>query len=163
SVSFSQTGGTGSISGLGSATAASGVASKTVTGLLAGSVTLTAHVAGLTDGTTSFTVAPGAETQIVITSATTNLTSGATRAITAALQGANVNPAATHSRSSVGFSQTGGTGSVCGLGSATAASGVATKTVTGLALGPVTITAHVAGLTDGTTSFTIVAGVPTQI
>src|SRR4029077_10947863 len=58
-VTFSQTAGAGSVTGLGNATASSGVASLTVTGNAAGSVTVQAAKTGLTSDTSTFTVNPG--------------------------------------------------------------------------------------------------------
>ena len=72
------------MSGTGNATAASGVATKTITGALAGSVTMDATAAGLTTGTLgAFNVVPGVATQIALTGSTANLTSGTTRVLTA--------------------------------------------------------------------------------
>src|SRR5206468_8329307 len=66
-VTFSKSYETGTLLGLGSATASSGIATKTVTGVLSGSITLTAHSGSLTDGTTTFTVVAGTATQVVVT------------------------------------------------------------------------------------------------
>ena len=163
SVTFTQTSGTGSVSGTGSATAASGVATKTVTGVLAGSVTVTAHSGSLTDDTSTFTVVAGAASKLAITSSTANLSSGSTRDITAEVQDAAGNLVTGDNSTSVGFTQTSGSGSVSGAGSATAASGVATKTVTGVLAGSVTVTAHSGSLTDGTSTFTVVAGAASKL
>ncbi len=158
SVSFSKTGGTGTVTGLGPATASAGVATDTVTGVLAGSITLKAHSGSLTDGTTTFTVVPGAADHLTITSAATNLASGTTRGITAEVRDTNGNLLAGDNSTSVTFSKTGGSGIVTGLGSVTAVNGVATDTATGLLAGPITLTAHSGLLTDDTTTFTIVPG-----
>jgi outer membrane biosynthesis protein TonB len=65
-VTFSQAGGSGSVTGLGSATTnASGVATAAVTGDEAGSVTVDALIATL-DDTMSFTVVPGALDHITL-------------------------------------------------------------------------------------------------
>src|SRR5207244_11714464 len=60
-VVFSQTAGAGSVTGLGNATASSGVASLTVNGQTAGSVTVQAakQCGGLTTDSTNFSVTPG--------------------------------------------------------------------------------------------------------
>src|SRR6185369_16620688 len=108
---------------------------KTVTGVLAGSITLTAHTGSLTDDTTTFTVVAGAADHLTITSATTNLSSGAARDITAEIRDANGNLLTGDNTTSITFSKTSGAGTVAGLGSATASSGVATKTVTGVLAG----------------------------
>ena len=57
--------GAGTVSGTGNATAAAGVATKTITGALAGPVTIEATATGLTTGTLgAFNVVHGAATQI---------------------------------------------------------------------------------------------------
>jgi len=158
SVTFSKSAGAGTVSGLGSATAANGVATKTVTGVLTASITLTAHSGSLTDDTTTFVVAAGAADHLTITSATTNFSSGATRAITAEIRDANGNLLTGDNSTSVTFSKTAGGRHRQWLGAATAVNGVATKTVTGILTGSITLTAHTGTLTDDTTTFTVVAG-----
>src|SRR4029077_8911488 len=68
-VTFSQTAGAGSVTGLGNATASSGVASLTVTGNAAGSVTVQAAKTGLASDTSTFTVNPGALDHFVFSAA----------------------------------------------------------------------------------------------
>ena len=58
-VAFAKTGGAGTVTGLGNATATGGVATKTVTNRLAGQIDLDAQAAGLTTGTASYTIAIG--------------------------------------------------------------------------------------------------------
>ena len=58
-VTFAKTGGAGTVTGLGNATASSGVATKSVTNQLAGQINLDAQVAGLTTGTASYTIVVG--------------------------------------------------------------------------------------------------------
>ena len=163
SVSFTQTSGSGSVSGTGSSTAASGVATKTVTGDAVGSVTVTAHSGSLTDDTSTFAVVAGGPAKLVITSSAANLRAGSTRDITAEVQDASGNVVTGDNSTSVSFTQTSGSGSVTGAGSATASNGVATKTVTGVLAGSVTVTAHSGSLTDDTTTFTIVAGAAAKL
>ncbi len=158
SVSFTKTAGTGTVTGLTSVTAASGVATDTVTGVLAGSITLQAHATGLADDTTTFTVVAGTADHLTITSSTANLASGTTRGITAQVRDAAGNLETADNSTSVDFTKTAGTGTVTGLTSVTAASGVATDTVTGVLAGSITLQAHATGLTDDTTTFTVVAG-----
>ena len=89
SVDFTKQSGVGTVTGTGTATASSGVATKTITGALAGSVTMQAAAGGLTTGTLgAFNVVHGAATQIALTGAVTDLTSGATRVLTATIQDA---------------------------------------------------------------------------
>jgi N-acetylneuraminic acid mutarotase len=179
SVTFAKTAGAGSVTGLGSSTAVAGVATLTVTGNLAGSVeitaTATASGGALTTGTgnpITFTVVTGTATKLAVSGATTNLASGTTRVLTATIQDANGNTVTTGADStlSVTFAQTAGAGSVTGLGSSTAAAGVATLTVTGNVAGSVTITATATGsagaLTAGTgnpITFTVVTGTATKL
>ena len=60
-VAFAKQSGVGTVSGSGNATASSGVATKTITGVLAGPVTMEATAAGLTTGTLgAFNVVHGA-------------------------------------------------------------------------------------------------------
>ena len=91
-----------------------------------------ATAAGLTTGTLgAFTVVHGAATQIALTGAITNLTSGATRVLTATIQDAAGNTVTSDSTTVVNFAKASGAGTVSGTGTATAAAGVATKTITG--------------------------------
>ncbi len=157
-VSFQQTGGTGSVTGTGSVNAVNGVATKTVTGKTAGSVTITASSTGLTSGSISFTVVPGSAAWIEVTGSAGNLGSASNRTITATIHDAQGNVVTTDNSTQVTFSQSAGAGSVTGTGSGTASSGVATTTVTGQLAGPVTIQASAASLTSGTISFDVVPG-----
>ena len=58
-MTFAKTGGAGTVTGLGNATASAGVATKTVTNQLAGQINLDAQVAGMTTGTDSYTIVVG--------------------------------------------------------------------------------------------------------
>ena len=70
-IAFAKQSGAGTVTGSGNATASSGVATKTITGALVGSVTMEATAAGLTTGTLgAFTVVHGAATQIALTGST---------------------------------------------------------------------------------------------
>ena len=146
-VGFAQASGTGTVSGTGNATASAGVATKTVTGVLAGSVTMEATAAGLTTGTLgAFSVVHGAASQIALTGSTADLTSGATRVLTATIEDAAGNTVTSDSTTVIAFAKQSGIGTVSGTGNATATAGVATKTITGALAGPVTIEATAAGL-----------------
>ena len=164
-VTFAKASGTGSVGGTGTATASSGVATKTITGQLVGSVTMEATAGGLTTGTLgAFTVVHGAATQIALSGSTADLTSGATRVLTATIQDAAGNAVTSDSSTVVTFNKASGAGTVTGTGSATAASGVATKTITGALVGSVAMEATAGGLTTGTlAAFTVVHGPATQI
>ncbi len=154
-VTFGQTAGAGSVSGLGTASVASGVATKTVTGGTAGPVTLTGSAPLLGSDTISFAVVPGAADHLTITSSTSNLRETNPRTIVAELRDANENLLTGDSSTSVTFARTAGPGDVTGLGAATTANGVASKTVTASTPGAVTIAATAAGVAGDSTSFTI--------
>src|SRR6185369_8188239 len=72
-----------------------------------------------------------AATQIALTGSTANLTSGATRVLTATLRDAAGNTVLSDSSTVVAFAKQSGAGTVSGTGNATASNGVATKTITG--------------------------------
>ena len=145
-VAFAKASGAGTVSGTGNATAANGVATKTITGALAGTVTIEATAAGLTTGTLgAFTVVHGAATQIVFTHSGSTA-SGDNHTLTATIQDAAGNTVTADNSTSVAFAKTGGTGTVTGLGGATASSGVATKVVVNAASGQIDLDAQTAGL-----------------
>jgi hypothetical protein len=158
SITFAKNGaGAGSVTGLGAFAAVNGVASVTVTGALAGSFPLrangTLNGGNVNSNTLTFTIDAGAASQITLSGAVTNLQIGATRVFTATIQDAAGNTVTTGADAtrSVTFAQTTGAGAVTGLGAATAAAGVATKSVTGSTAGSVTLQAS-ATLTAGATS-----------
>ena len=157
--------GIGTVSGSGNATASAGVATKTITGVLAGPVTMEATAAGLTTGTlASFDVVHGAAADIVLTGSTADLASGATRVLTATIEDAAGNTVTSDNSTVIAFAQASGAGTVSGTGNATASAGVATKTITGALVGSVTMEATAAGLTTGTLgAFDVVPGAATQI
>jgi len=155
SVTFAKTGGTGTVTGLGSSTAVAGVATLTVTGAQAGSVTITASATGsggaLTAGTgnpiTFNVVASTTASKLALSGSTADLTSGNTRVLTATIQdtGGNTITSGPDSTLGVTFAKTSGTGTATGLGLATASAGVATITVTGNQAGSITIGASATG------------------
>ena len=73
----------------------------------------------------------GPATQIALSGATTSLTSGATRVLTATLRDAAGNTVVSDNSTVIAFAKQSGTGTVGGTGNATASGGIATKTVTG--------------------------------
>src|SRR5207248_2294474 len=133
----------------------------TVTGTDAGAATTT--------DTATLHVTHAEAQRVALSGLTTDLTSGATRLLTATIQDAfgNTVTDGTGSTATVAFAKTAGTGTVSGLnGSATAAGGVATDTVTGVLVGPITIHATSGTLADGAgnpISFTIVHGGPAKV
>ncbi len=161
-VTFAKTGGAGTVTGLGAATASNGVATLPVTNALAGSIDLQASAAGLTAGSTTYTIAHGAAAQIQL-SATGSSTSGASKTLTATLQDAAGNTVDSDSSTVVAFAKTGGAGTVTGLGTATATAGVATKVVTNALAGTIDLAATAAGLTAGADSYAIVPGAATAL
>ena len=119
-----------------------------------------ATATGLSTGTLgAFTVVHGAATQIQLTES--GLTaSGSNHTLTATIRDAAGNAVTSDSSTVVTFAKTGGSGTVTGLGTATASSGVATKIVVNAASGQIDLDAQASGLTTGTVSYTITPGVP---
>ena len=158
-VTFAKASGAGTVTGAGTDTAVAGVASKTLTGALVGSVTMEATSAGLTTGSLgAFTVVHGAASQISLSGSTANLTSGATRVLTATVQDAAGNTVTSDNSTVVTFAKASGAGTVTGLGTDTAVAGVASKTVTGAVVGAIVVDADSGALTAGTLGFTVVHG-----
>src|SRR6202011_2030445 len=120
--------------------------SKTVNGSTAGTITIGATSGSLTADSTSFTVVPGSADHLTVTSSTANLASGTNRTLTAELRDAAGNLISADNTTAISFTKTAGSGSVNGLGTATASSGIASKTVSGQFSGPLTLTAATAGL-----------------
>src|SRR5205807_904710 len=119
-VTFAETSGAGTVSGLGTATAAGGIASRTVTGAVAGSITITATATSLTGDTKTFTIDPGSADHLTFTSSTANLVSGTSRTLTVAIRDTAGNLETGDNATSLTFAKTGGVGNVTGLGTATA-------------------------------------------
>src|SRR6185295_3533312 len=123
-----------------------------------GPVTMEATTAGLSAGTLgAFTVVHGAAAQIALTHSGSTA-SGDNHTLTATIEDAHGNTVTSDSSTVVSFAKTGGAGTVTGLGSSTAASGVATKSVTNRLAGPIDVDAQAAGLATGTASYTIIIG-----
>ncbi|HZS15906.1 MAG TPA: hypothetical protein VFC09_15025, partial [Candidatus Dormibacteraeota bacterium] len=140
----------GTLSSCSGLTAVSGV--FTVTGCtFAGTVgtnytlTATTTAAPIVTGT-SANFSPstfGTATQIVLSGSTADLPIGSTRQLTATVEDSagNIVTSGADSTASITFARTAGTGSVIGLGSSAAISGVASDTVTGATAGSVTLRA----------------------
>src|SRR5207249_10893083 len=92
------------------------------------------------------------------TSATAGVTSGSTKTLTAEVRDANNNLETGDNSTVVSFAKTAGSGTVTGLGTATASSGIATLVVTGQTAGAITITASKSGLTSDSSSFSVTVG-----
>ena len=257
-VAFAKTGGVGTVTGLGNATASSGVATKVVVNAASGQIDLDAQSAGLTTGTGSYTIVAGSASTLTSTiiasptsivangsstsaitvrlkdaagndltgsggtvalgltgagalsavtdngdgtysatltsptavggatvtgtlnaaalAATAGVTythgpatqvtlteSGSTVAgnahtLTATVKDANGNTVTSDSSTVVTFAKTGGAGTVTGLGTATASSGVATRNVTNMLAGQIDLDAQASGLATGTASYTVTVG-----
>src|SRR5206468_4430324 len=138
-VTFAKTAGSGTITGLGTATASGGVASLTVTGQTVGAITITASKTGLTSDSSSFSVTVGAADHLTYTSDTAGVTSGSTKTLTVEIRDAAGNLETADNSTVVTFAKTAGSGTVTGLGTATASSGVASLTVTGQTAGSLTV------------------------
>src|SRR5438876_106758 len=149
-VSFAKDSGTGTVSNLGSNAAVAGVATKTVTGVLAGPITLKADATATGGAITtanadklSLDRKSGVEGKTGQPGATSDLTCGTARLGTATIEDAaanTMNGCAEASRA-VSCAKDSGTGTVSNLGSNAAVAGVATKTVTGVLAGPITLKA----------------------
>ena len=151
-VTFAKTGGAGTVTGLGDATASNGVATTTLTNRLAGQIDLGAQRAGLATGTASYTittgpVSPAASDSTVVAAPSTVYANGSDAAtITVTLRDAGGNGIA---GKTVTLAQGSGGSSISGGGS-TNASGVSTFSTTNTAVETVTYTA-----TDTTDSITL--------
>jgi adhesin/invasin len=155
SVSFGQSGGSGTVSGLGSTSTSGGTAAITITGTAAGPVTVTASSSGLASASASFSVVAGTATAMRFTSASNALASGSVRTLTIELRDPAGNLAA--AISPVTFTKTSGAGTVSGLGSKASTAGVASATIVGQLAGPITITAS-SGALSAATTFSVVPG-----
>ena len=163
-VTFAKDSGAGTVTGLGTDIAAAGVASTTVTGQLAGAITIQAGATGLVADNISFDVVHGAAASIDLTGSTADLASGSNRVLTATIRDAAGNTVTSDSSTVIDFAKASGAGTVSGTGNVTAANGVATKTITGLLAGSVTMEATAAGLTPGSLgAFTVVHGAAASI
>jgi alpha-tubulin suppressor-like RCC1 family protein len=172
-LTFSQTAGTGSVTFATPSLTSGGVATDVVTGNVAGPVTITAagtvNSVPTNSNPLAFTVTFGTATQIVLSGATTDLASGATRTLTATIEDAagNTVTSGADSADALTFSQTAGTGSVTFATPSSTSGGVATDVVTGNVAGPVTITAagtvNSVPTNSNTLTFNVTAGAATQI
>jgi hypothetical protein len=175
SVTFTQVSGLGSVTSTGASAAVSGVATKNLTGALAGPVTIqaTANLSGsgsTTSNTLAFNVVHGSASQIALGATAGDLASGTARTFTATVEDAAGNTVTdgVDSTVSVSFAQTAGAGSLSGTGSAPATAGVATKSLTGVLAGSVTVRASATLSVPGATSsnaltFNVVAGPVSQL
>jgi hypothetical protein len=169
-VTFSKTGGSGTLSFATPSSTVNGVATDQVTGVLAGSVTIkaTASLAGAGGSVNSnpltFNVAFGTATQIVLSGGVTDLASGSGRTFTATIEDAAGNPVTSGSDSTdaMTFSKTAGTGTLNFAAPSSTVGGVATDVVTGVLAGSVTIKANATVNGSSTVSngltFDVVAG-----
>ena len=123
-------------------------------------MTITASAPGLASAAATVTISPGAASQLTFTSSTADLATGVSRTLTAAVRDASGNVVVTDNSTLVTFGQSAGSGSLNGLGTGTAVSGVASRTVTGGTAGSVTASAAASGLTPGTSVFNVTS-IPT--
>src|SRR6185437_6176295 len=89
--------------------------------------------------TADVTFTPGAADHLSFTSSTASVASGGTRTLTAEVRDVNGNLETGDNSTVVTFAKTAGSGTVTGLGTATASGGVATLAVTGQTAGAITI------------------------
>ena len=150
SITFAQTSGTGTVTGLTTVAATAGVATDAVTGNLAGPVnlqataTLTAPAGATSSNTLTFPITAGDATQLILAGDTSDLPAGASRTFTATVEDAVGNTVTTgpDSTTKITFAQNGGSpATVTGLGKVNAVAGVVTQTLTGGLAGSVTLLA----------------------
>ena len=173
-ISFAQTAGAGSVTGLSTVAANNGIATDTITGKLAGSVTLAANATvngtATSSNTQAFTVTFGTATQIVLSGSTANLASATTRTFTATIEDAagNTVTSGPDAGDNISFAQTAGAGSVTGLSTVAANNGDRDRHDHRQARRP----RHAGSQRDrqrqrnqlsNTLSFSVVAGTPTSI
>jgi hypothetical protein len=110
---------------------------------------------GSTRGTSNeFTVDPGAAARLAFTSSTGSLKLSHSRLLSVVIHDAYGNKVSDGSHD-VTFAQSGGLGSLSGLGDSLSASGVATILAQGALVGPVKVTASSPGLNSAATQFKI--------
>src|SRR5205085_168433 len=83
-----KTASSGTVTRLGTAITASGIASLDVTGHIAGALTITAAKTGLTSATSSFSVTVGPADHLTYTSDTSSVASGSNKTLTAEIRDA---------------------------------------------------------------------------
>ena len=163
-MTFNQTNtGGGSASPL-TGTFSGGVANVTITGIDVGLVTLNAVGDGFTSSTTtSFTVTVGSASKVVLSgNCSGNIVSGSGCVATATIEDANGNTV--NYGGGAAFNQTNTGGGLASPLTGTFSGGVANVTITGIKVGLVTLNAVGDGFTSSTTtSFTVTAGLPTQL
>ena len=87
SVTFANSGG-GTVTGLGTTNFVNGVATETATGVLVGTIAVTANDGTFTSNEIDFSVTPGAVASIVLTGCSSNIASGASCTLTATAEDA---------------------------------------------------------------------------
>src|ERR671924_1949829 len=106
---------------------------------------------------------PGGAVKLVFTSSTANLASGSARTLTAEIRDAAGNKVSSPNRS-VTFAKSSGIGTVTNLpATVTSSAGVASRSVTAVKAGGITISASSSGLTSAATTFTIVPGAAVKL
>src|SRR4029079_2552765 len=113
---------------------------------------------GLTSDTSSFSITVGPADHLTYTSDTASVTSGSTKTLSAEVRDAAGNVETGDNSTVVTFAKTSGAGTVTGLGTATASSGVAQLTVTGQTAGALTVTASKSGLSSDSSTFSVTVG-----
>ena len=158
SVTFSQTTGSGSLTGLGSVNAVSGVATISLTGNAAGSVTIKATASSIDSNTLTFNVIAGALNKFAIANISSPQTAGSAFGITITAQDANSNTVPSFTNT-VNLSTT--AGAITPTVSGAFAAGVRTEnvTVTQAGLGKtITATRTGGGETGTSNTFDVNAG-----
>lgn len=101
----------------------------------------------------------GAPTHVDLTGSTLDLSTGSTRLLTATLKDVSGNTVSSDNSTVITFAKTAGTGTVTGLGTATASNGIATDIVTGSGTGAITLAGSATSIPAAATlAFNIVTG-----
>ncbi len=129
----------------------------TFAGVVGTSYYLTASASSLTSATSNAIspTAAGVPVSVQLSGCSSDITWNSTCAVVAAIEDQYGNVETTDNASTITLTQTAGTGGVGGTGPYTVVAGAVGATLTGTAIGPVTITASSGALTTSQVSFTV--------
>jgi hypothetical protein len=157
-VELTQTGGSGSLVWAGQTVSTTGgVARTSVTGRLAGPVSVTAASDGLAPCSWTFSVVPGAPTHLAFVNPPAALPFGAQATLSLEVRDVNQNTVVGDSGRAVSLVQSAGSGAVGGLGALLTSGGAVTTPVAGTASGTIAVSASATGLAGATTRFAVLA------
>jgi type II secretory pathway pseudopilin PulG len=156
-INLSNSGGTlNSCTGLTANAGVVNVSNCTFAGVVGTTYYLSATSGSLSSIATPITpTLPGAPFQVELTGCSTDIMSGKTCTVSATIVDSYGNIETPDNTSVVGFSQSGGGGTLSGLGPVTVSGGIASSTVTAANIGPVTISATGDSITSNPVSFNV--------